>query len=280
MFKRALLVAAATAVLAMAGQAQAGRVFLTGHDPDYHAQTQASGVHELQVALDYVTHGSYDDGAEKFLYVTSYIALFGDHRDGRVALTGALGLVQGVNFDTANGSELAGINFNDYSAIIVASDYGGILTSDEIDELNARAGDIKTFVNGGGGLAAFAECGPGFFNCEGDLVSASTNLFGFVPVGVTSVVTSAPYHVTAFGQSLGLTDADVDDCCTHNSFAGPAGLNIVDTDGNGVPTTLAGDVKIGGGGFTGAPEPTLWASMILGFGLAGAALRRRVSVHA
>ncbi len=103
----------------------------------------------------------------------------------------------------------------------------------------------------------------------------STPLFGFVPIGVSSAQTTTPYTVTAYGASLGLTNADVNDCCTHNSFASAAGLNVVDTDGFGNPTTLAGDVRIGGGGFTGVPEPGAWALMIAGFGLAGAALRRR-----
>jgi hypothetical protein len=281
MLKRMVAVlAAAVALMASAG-AQAGPVFLTGHDPDYHAQGQPSGIHELQAALKFVTNDTYAGGVDKFLYVTSYITPFGDHRNGILALTGnpatnsGLGLVQGVNFDTADASQLPGVNFADYSAIVVASDYGGILTSNEIDALIARKDDIKNFINGGGGLAAFSECGPAFSNCEGDLVSGATNLFGFLPITASAVNTTAPYILTPFGLSLGLLPSDVDDCCTHNSFANAAGLNVVDFDQAGIPTTLAGNVHVGGGGFTGVPEPATWALMIAGFGLAGAALRRR-----
>jgi hypothetical protein len=275
MIRRFLYTAAAIAALSMAGAAQAGNVFLTGHDPDFHAQDELSGVHELTVALNFVTGGTYNTGAEKFLFVESNLAVTGGHRRGEDALTGALGLTAGVNFDQVNAAGLATVNFNDYSAIVVASDFGGMLSDAEIEELVARKADIASYVNNGGGLAAFAECGVTFGNCIADLVNANTPLFGFVPVGVSSVDTAAPYQVTAFGASLGLTNADVDDCCTHNSFANAAGLNIVDLDQNGVPTTLAGNVRIGGTGFEpGVPEPAAWALMLLGFGLTGASLRR------
>jgi hypothetical protein len=276
MSKRILMTAAAAvAALGLAGAAHAGPVFLTGHDPDFHAQGQASGVAELTVALNFVTGGTYNGGVDKFLFVESNLAVIGGHLRGKDSLTGAMGLTEGVNFDHVDAAGLAGVNFANYSAIVVASDFGGMLTDAEIEGLVARSNDIKTFVNGGGGLAAFAECGVGFPNCDSSLVNASTPLFGFVPIGVSSAFTTTPYTVTPYGASLGLTNADVDDCCTHNSFASAAGLNIVDVDGFGNPTTLAGNVRIGGGGFTGTPEPSTWALMIAGFGLAGAAIRRR-----
>jgi hypothetical protein len=91
---------------------------------------------------------------------------------------------------------------------------------------------------------------------------------------VTSTATTAPYHVTPFGAGLGLTDADVNDP-THNSFAAVGGLNIVDTDAAGIPTTLAGIVNVGGGGFTPAPEPATLCLLSAGLlGLAGFRRRR------
>ena len=76
-------------------------------------------------------------------------------------------------------------------------------------------------------LAAFAECYQTAGCDNGGNITAGTALFGFLPVNVTSVGTTAPYIVTAFGASLGLTNADVSDCCTHNSFGAIGGLNIV-----------------------------------------------------
>ncbi|MGZ3375431.1 MAG: PEPxxWA-CTERM sorting domain-containing protein [Phenylobacterium sp.] len=270
------------AALTFAGAAQAGPVFLTGHDPDYHAQGQASGVDELKAALNYVTGGTYAGGAEKFLYVESNLAVLGGHVRGMNSLTGSLGLVQGVNFDQVNAVGLQTVNFSNYSAIVVASDFGAMLSDAEIEELIARKSAIQSFVNNGGGLAAFAECGYGFSNCDPTLVTPSTPLFGFVPVNASSVSTTPPYILTPFGVSLGLSPGDVDDCCTHNSFANTAGLQVVDYDQTGIPTTLAGNVRITDNGFTppGVPEPAAWALMIAGFAATGAMLRRRRALQA
>jgi hypothetical protein len=273
------LVGAALGLAFGASAANAGAVFLTGHDPDFHAQSQLSGKNELIVALNFVTGGTYNSGTSKFLFVESDLPAIGGHLVGKNSLTGALGLTEGVNFDQVDAAGLASVNFSNYSAIVVASDFGGMLTDAEIEELVARKTDIAAFVNAGGGLAAFAECGVGFSNCDASLVNSSTPLFGFVPVSASSVSTTPPYLVTPFGSSLGLTNADVDDCCTHNSFANDAGLNVVDYDQTGVPTTLAGYVTIDDNGFHAVPEPATWILMLLGVGIVGAQLRARPALR-
>ena len=255
----------------LTGAAQAGPVFVTGHDPDFHAQGSAGAKVLLNTALNYVTGGSYNGGIQKFLWVESSISPPPGHLVGENGLT-AIGLIKGVNFDTANAAQFAGINLASYSAIAVASDFGGLLTSAEIGALDTRASDIATFVNAGGGLFASSECGASSANCQADLVSPTDHLFGFVPLSVSSVSTAAPYTVTAFGASFGLTNADINDP-THNSFAPVAGLNAVDTDANGVPTTLAGTVTIGSGGFTPVPEPS--SAGLLGLSVIGLAALTR-----
>ncbi|WP_293901244.1 PEPxxWA-CTERM sorting domain-containing protein [Phenylobacterium sp.] len=270
--------AAALSLTFAAGAAQAGAVFLTGHDPDFHSQGQVSGQNQLNVALNFVTGGTYNDAAptKKFLWVESRDPILGGHRRGFDGLA-TIG-VGAADVDWVDATQLAGVDLKDYSAIAIASSFGGMLSDAELAELKTRSSDIADFINAGGGLAAFAECYL-VAGCDnaGNVTSAA-NLFAYLPITVVSVGTAAPYKVTPYGASLGLTNADVDDCCTHNSFSETGGLNVVDTDQNGIATTLAGVVKVGGGGFMNVPEPAAWTLMLVGFGGVGALLRRRRSL--
>jgi hypothetical protein len=155
----------------------------------------------------------------------------------------------------------------------VASSFGGTLTRAELDGLIARKSEIQDFVNAGGGIFASSECYP----CGGNLLAGATapDLFGYLPVDVTSIGAAGPFTATAFGLSLGLTNADLNDP-THNSFGLVGGLNVVDIDNNGNATTLAGNVFIGDGGFTPAPAPG--AAVILALAVVGMAGVRRKRV--
>ena len=102
-------------------------------------------------------------------------------------------------------------------------------------------------------------------------------MYGYLPVTVSSISPSPPFFPTAFGTSLGLTFDDLQDP-THNSFGLIGGLTPVDLDSASPQhaTTLAGNVRIGGGGFIPTdevPEPATIA--LLGAGLAGIASMRR-----
>lgn len=259
------------------GQASAGPIFLTGHDPDFHSQPGAgSGDALLLAGLEFVTGSTATLGTgDKFLWVESRpTSVPGGHLRGENGLN-AIGLTLGTHYDRANAAEFATLDLSAYTAIAIASSFGGLLTRAELDALIARASDIEDFINGGGGLFASAECD----NCGADLLGTDPDLFGYLPVTVTSIGANAPFTVTAFGASLGLTDADLNDP-THNSFGLVGGLNVVDTDSAGNATTLAGIVNIEDDVFIPVPVPapgtlSLLAAALLA--MAGISRLRRAS---
>jgi hypothetical protein len=253
--------------------AQAGAVFVTGHDPDFHAQPGlGDGDDLLAKALAFVTGGTFNDGlaATKFLWVESAIAPPGGHVKGYGSLDD-VGATLGLDYDIVDAAGFATVDLSNYNAIAVASSFGGTLTRAELDALIARKTDIADFINAGGGLFASAECFP----CGANLLGSADGLFGFLPVLVTSIGANPPFTPTAFGTSLGLTVADLNDP-THNSFGLVGGLNVVDTDASGNATTLAGNVRIDGGVITPSiPEPETYAMLLAGLGLIGFVARRR-----
>jgi hypothetical protein len=242
----------AALLLGAASIATAGPVFLTGADPDFHAQDSAGAQNLLRSGLSFVTGGTFDDGAAtKFLWVESRIATPGGHRIGEAGLT-SIGLTLGTNYDRVNAAEFATVNLSSYTAIGVASAFGGLLTRAELDALIARSTDIKNFVNAGGGVLALAECFP----CGANLLAGPTapDLFGFLPVDVSSIPPAPPFTVTPEGAAapFGLVNGDVNDP-THNSFGLIGGLTALDLDSVGQPSALAGNVRIDDGGFCGTP---------------------------
>ena len=267
-----------TASLLLPLRALAGSIFLTGHDPDFHAvrgANTAGAINLNNVAIDFVTNSAFNPftagGIGKFLFVQSNIAVPAGHQDGIAGLV-ASGYTAGADFEQHNASTLGAeldLLGTKYNAVVVASDFGGILTQAELDILNARSGDIITFLNDGGGLYAMAESNNGAGLTPGG------GQFGYLPFVVSSTPANqveTGFTVTTFGASLGLTNADVNGNASHNVFDGRFGLNVVDFDAQGRIMSLAGRGRIDPG--TGiVPEPFALTLFALGLLVSAAVLR-------
>jgi len=220
-------------------------IFLTCDDPDFHAVDNVGARNLFTIGIEFITDpttNAFSGEVNKFLFVQSNIPVPGGHRDGINGLI-ASGFVEGVDFEQHNAStlnaELDQLGTK-YNAIVVASDFGGILTDDELEILNNRASDIISFINQGGGLMALAES-----NLAGQLTPTQQH-FGFLPF----VVSSAPLSqnpqgvLTDFGESLGLVDSDVAGSPSHCIFEERGILEVVYFDDSENILAIAGVIEI------------------------------------
>jgi hypothetical protein len=263
------------AALLLPATTSAGPIFLTGHDPDFHSQGQVDAASFFTTALDFVMGGTLNDNTHKLLWVESKLAPNSGHLTGANGLI-TIGLTAGIDYDVVNAAEFAAADLSQYTAIGVASTFGGMLTSAELNALIARSADIAAFVNSGRGIFASAECNAAECGGADNLTVAHGAFYSFLPVVASSIANADPYTLTAFGDAFGFTAAGkayINECCTHNSFGLTGGLNVIDFDSAGHPTTLAGVFTIDDGGFHPVPEPVTMS--MLAAGLIGFGLRRR-----
>jgi hypothetical protein len=250
---RAGLASAVLAAMVLVGSidADAGSIFLTGHDPDFHASLggNAVGARNINIAaINYVqdpTFNPYVAVAPKFLFVQSNIAPPAGHTVGKAGIV-ASGYVEGVDFDHHDATTLnAALNQlgvpGGYSAIVIASDYGGILTQAELNILNSRQADIANFLNSGGGLYAMAESNSGAH------LTPSGGWYSFIPTIVASVnvdQNEVGNTVSPLGAAIGLTNADINGNASHAVFTGINGFTPVDYDSAGRILSIAGREQV------------------------------------
>ena len=226
-----------------AAAASGGANFVaTGHDMDLHCGLQkvASECSYMKIVLQKVRNGS------------SKPVLALDHGTQVNDALVEMGLPAPVTVDPDNAAALNAVKFTtsgtpNYSAIVVASaaTCGGCDNTPTGEaNINAHAGDIKTFFNAGGGILALAGA------------EDIATYYNFVPLtGVNPQVVSPPFTVTSEGAALGVT-SDMANCCpTHNSFDIPKSPFVtLEKDSAGLAETIAAfNVSIGGGGFTSPP---------------------------
>ena len=260
----------------LAGTAQAGNLWLTGHDADLHC-SGGSQCNHFGIALDFGRQAA-PTRTLPILFLTSpggdLVAAAGQ------AVARARNTVEGAGnpfpFVVVDPTDPAFattvLSVANFSAIAIASDEtcGGCdNNAADIAAINARTAEIQAFFNAGGGLIYFAGA------------DRRDTYYLSVPIPPGAVAVSPPFSLTPEGTALGLLDpADTDCCATHNSFTLPpptSALRVAETDSAGFAETLfARDATISGGGFGGpgfGPRdiPTLseWGMIILALLVAG-----------
>jgi hypothetical protein len=233
--------------------ATGANMVLTGHDFDFHCgYGDPNECAYFKLMLDLVRNGStlpvlaLDEGSE----VAAAVA----YAYGASAPT-----LDVVNPTSATWTTLPLVDTSGhplYGAIITASDYTcGGCDNDPTGEaaINARASDIATFFNAGGGILGLAGA------------DNYSTYYNFLPITAAGASVTYPFTPTAYGTSLGITSDMANCCATHNSFAIPpegSALKIAETDGAGMAETLvAVNASIGGGGVGGVgnTSPTVSA---------------------
>lgn len=253
-----------------------GSVFVSGHDPDFHASQGPNPVgaqHLIQDALSFARNGN--TAPILFLESNTLNNFLGDHVDSETGLIDSgftAGNTAGDHYVKLDAAQFATANLSLYSAIFIPSDHGGSLTGDDLETLDKRAADILAYLNGGGGLVAWAEDGRHTPTTDG----STPALFGFLPFLVSDTALSEAENgntLTTFGASLGLTTSDINGNFSHNIFTATGGMTPVDSDSGKQILSLGFRGSFGVTGVGSVPEPG--SMVLLATSLAGLLFARR-----
>jgi hypothetical protein len=266
--------------MALPETASGGQVFVTGHDPDFHASLGPNAVgaqHIIQDALTFTRNGN----TAPILVIQSDLTnlALGDHTNSVTGLNDSgfsAGTTPGNHYVIVNAATFSTLTLaqvEGFSSIFIPSDHGGTLTGNDLQALDGRAADILTYLNAGGGLVAFAEDG----NHQPPTSGPAPALFGFLPFLVTSTAFSELENgntLTPAGTALGLVTNDINGNFSHNIFTATGGMTVVDRTATGAILSLDFQGQLGVGGVV--PEPNGLLGIAGGIlGLAWFEFRRR-----
>lgn len=257
----------------------AGSVFVTGHDPDFHAFLGGNATGAQNIIDDGLAFARNGNTAPILLLESNLTnELLGDHTDseqGLIASGYTAGNTAGNHYVVVNAATFSSLTLaqlKGYSSIFIPSDHGGTLTGDDLQALDARSADIITYLNAGGGLFAAAE--DGFH--QPPTSGPAPALYGFLPFLVSSTAFSQAEvgnTLTPDGTALGLTNTDINGNFSHNIFTATGGMNVVDHDANGDVLSLDFRGQIGVNGVV--PEPNSVAIIGVMLGIVVVAVQRR-----
>src|SRR3990172_667193 len=181
------LTALAVVLLGTVVPAWAGSIFLTGHDPDFHAAVgffnPLGAQHINQVAIGFVTDpliNPFSVPGSKFLFVESSISPPGGHVVGKTGIV-ASGFTEGTHFDHADASTL-GAALDElgttYDALWIASStqFDEFEVDNTLTAFGASLGLTLSDINGNFSHTIFTGIGPldvVDFNAAGDILSAA-----------------------------------------------------------------------------------------------------------
>lgn len=259
--KKNLLAAAIASCLSMG--AQAGNIFITGHDADEHQ----NGAY-MAAGLDYLLFGTAQAGNRN--KNVAYLNTFGGGN--------AASPLSGKYNVTTFSANLAGISAalsGGYDAVMVGS--GNDFSAQ--GALSSSASLFTTYFNGGGSL---------FVNTD---EAGGQSWYNFVPqFGTTAnntISVAGVFTPTAAGTTIGLTNTIVDADITHSYYTGVntslfTVFETTATNPYGIPVGQA--VAIGlkqatideGGNFV--PEPATTALMMLGLAGLAASRKRKLAI--
>lgn len=268
---------------ALATSAQAGDIFLTGHDVDFHSGQRGFDLKVLNylsggpsASYNLAVIGTAGSGSADWSATAgggSYRGTFSGQVVASPTGYGTTTFYDAQAFaalaPAARASILSGVG-----ALVVLSqrECGGCsLTTTGSAALNSVAGDIATAFNAG-------------LDIWGNTGANNPAYYGFLPA--SAVATGAPisgtsgFMPTAAGASIGLTSSMVNGDQTHNRFTSFApAFTVFETRGTEIISIGLKDGTItegpGGPGITTRVPDTGWTVALLGMALPGMAFLRR-----